>query len=499
MTKITFSSKTIVEIEKTKTDCLVLPIFDDLKLGRLAKKLDPKNRNSLRTFLSLGDFKGKKGEITSIVSMTTEHKRLLLIGCGTKGKLSHQDVYKICHTIASALKKTVAKDVIINWMDFSVSAKDLLSSLELLSTTITQHQYTYTETLSKKPSAQKLKKVVVEASPKTTLTSQTRRLRQGQAIGEGIVLARNLANLPGNICTPSHLAAEARKLSRTHTRLSTRVLNERQMSNLQMGALLSVSAGSEEEAKLIVMSYTGSSKSSAPYVLIGKGITFDTGGISLKPGGKMDEMKFDMSGAASVMGTMHSVCKNNIPINVIGIIAAAENMPSGKATKPGDVVTGMSGMTIEILNTDAEGRLVLCDALSYADRFKPAAVIDVATLTGACVVALGSHATGLFSNDDQLADQILSAGIESCDKAWRLPIWDEYQRQIKSNFADIANIGGPGAGSITAACFLSQFAKKYRWAHLDIAGTAWTSVPKGATGRPVALLNRFLNDRVNEQ
>ena len=499
MTKITFSSKPIADIERVKTDCLVLPIFDDLKLGRFAKQLDLKNRKLLMQFFSLGDFKGKIGETTSIVSAAMEQRRLLLIGCGKRNKLDKKNVGEICSTIASALKKTAAKDVIINWMDFNIPSKDLLTSLELLSTTITKHQYVYDETLSKKRGSLKLKKVVVESSPKTTLTAQVKRLRQGQAIGEGIILARNLANLPGNICTPSYLATEARKLARVHNNLSTRVLNERQMANLKMGALLSVSAGSEEEAKLIVMSYSGTSKSSPPIVLIGKGITFDTGGISLKPGGKMDEMKFDMCGAASVMGTMHSVCKNNIPINVIGIIAAAENMPSGKATKPGDVVTSMSGMTIEILNTDAEGRLVLCDALSYAERLKPAAVIDIATLTGACVVALGNHATGLFSNDDQLAEQILSAGIDSCDKAWRLPIWEEYQKQIKSNFADIANIGAGGAGSITAACFLARFAKNYRWAHLDIAGTAWTSAPKGATGRPVALLNRFLNDRASKE
>ena len=317
MTKITFSSKPTADIERVKTDCLVLPIFDDLKLGRFAKQLDSKNRKLLMQFFSLGDFKGKIGETTSIVSAAVEQRRLLLIGCGKRNKLDKKDVGKICSAIASALKKTAAKDVIINWMDFNIISKDLLTSLELLSTEITKHQYVYDETLSKKHDSLKLKRVAVESSPRTTLTAQVKRLRQGQAIGEGIILARNLANLPGNICTPSYLATEARKLARAHPSLNTHILNERQMANLKMGALLSVSAGSEEEAKLIVMSYSGTSKSSPPIVLIGKGITFDTGGISLKPGGKMDEMKFDMCGAASVMGTMHSVCKNNIPLNVM--------------------------------------------------------------------------------------------------------------------------------------------------------------------------------------
>jgi len=259
-----------------------------------------------------------------------------------------------------------------------------------------------------------------------------------------------------------------------------------------------VSAGSEQAAKLITMQYKGGKATQKPYVLVGKGITFDSGGISLKPGAKMDEMKFDMGGAASVFGTMRAISELELPLNVVGIVAAAENMPGSRATKPGDVVSSMSGKTIEVLNTDAEGRLVLCDALSYAARFKPATVVDIATLTGACVVALGSHASGLYANDDELAEQLLTAGTESHDRAWRMPLWEEYQGQLKSNFADLANIGGPGGGSITAACFLSQFAQDYQWAHLDIAGSAWNSAPKGATGRPVALLTRYLLDRAGQ-
>lgn len=265
-----------------------------------------------------------------------------------------------------------------------------------------------------------------------------------------------------------------------------------------MGSLLSVSAGSDEPARLIIMDYKGGKAADQPYVLVGKGITFDTGGISLKPGAKMDEMKFDMGGAASVFGTMQAVADMGLGLNVVAIVAAAENMPSGGATKPGDVVTSMSGRTIEVLNTDAEGRLVLCDALTYAERYKPRAVIDIATLTGACVVALGAHASALYANKDELADQLLSAGVNSHDRAWRMPLWDDYQKQLNSNFADVANIGGPGGGSITAACFLSRFAEKYDWAHLDIAGSAWDSAPKGATGRPVALLTQYLRDRVGK-
>jgi len=230
----------------------------------------------------------------------------------------------------------------------------------------------------------------------------------------------------------------------------------------------------------------------------GKGITFDSGGISLRPGAKMDEMKFDMGGAASVLGTMQAVMDMGLPLNVVAIIAAAENMPSGTATKPGDVITSMAGITIEVLNTDAEGRLVLCDALTYAERFKPASVVDIATLTGACVVALGSHASGLYANNDGLADQLLDAGTTSHDRAWRMPLWEDYQRQLDSNFADMGNIGGPGGGSITAACFLARFATKYQWAHLDIAGSAWDSAPKGATGRPVGLLTQYLCDRATK-
>jgi leucyl aminopeptidase len=350
--------------------------------------------------------------------------------------------------------------------------------------------YSYTQTLSKPKPAASLKKLTLALSPTKALLKAA---KEGQSIGSGMNIARELGNLPGNICTPSYLANQAKDLARKYLSLSASIVEEKKMRELGMGSFLSVTAGTDQPAKLIVLEYQGTDKKTKPHALVGKGITFDSGGISLKPGGGMDEMKFDMCGAASVFGAMNAIAELKLAVNVVAVVAAAENMPSSNATKPGDVVTSMSGQTIEVLNTDAEGRLVLCDALTYAERFKPQSVIDIATLTGACVVALGKHASALYSNQDDFAEVLLEAGKEVGDKAWHMPLWDEYQAQLHSNFADIANIGGPGGGSITAACFLSRFAKNMRWAHLDVAGTAWDSgANKGATGRPVALLTKYL-------
>jgi len=319
--------------------------------------------------------------------------------------------------------------------------------------------------------------------------------KQAVALANGMDLTRDLGNLPGNVCTPTYLANTAKKLAKDW-KLKVEVLGQKQMEALKMGSLLSVAKGSVEPPHFIVLQYHGGPAKAAPVVLVGKGITFDTGGISLKPGDAMDEMKYDMCGAGSVLGTLRAVAEMGLKLNVVGIIPTCENMPSGTATKPGDVVTSMSGTTIEILNTDAEGRLILADALTYAERFKPAAVIDIATLTGACIIALGHHNTGLFARDDALAGELLDAAKEAADPAWRMPLDDEYQDLLKSNFADVANIGGRPAGSVTAACFLARFTEAYPWAHLDIAGTAWKSgAAKGATGRPVPLLSQFLIDR----
>jgi len=323
-------------------------------------------------------------------------------------------------------------------------------------------------------------------------------LADGLALSAGVSLTKDLGNLPPNVCTPTYLAEQAILLGKTYG-LKIEVLERTTLEKLGMGSFLAVAQGSEEPPKLIVLQHLKGNKNDKPVVLVGKGITFDTGGISIKPGAEMDEMKYDMCGAASVLGTFKTIAEMDLPLNVIGIIPTCENMPDGRAVRPGDVLTSMSGLTIEVLNTDAEGRLILCDALTYAERFEPSAVVDIATLTGACVIALGHHATGLFSNNDDLAKELLSAGEASLDRAWHMPMWEEYQPLLDSNFADMANIGGRAGGSITAACFLSRFAKKYDWAHLDIAGTAWKSgKEKGGTGRPVPLLTEFLVARAQQ-
>jgi leucyl aminopeptidase len=321
-------------------------------------------------------------------------------------------------------------------------------------------------------------------------------LTRGQAISAGVTLARECANRPGNHCTPTYLAEQAKKLGKDHG-IRVEVLDRKEVEKLGMGAFLAVAQGSHEPLRFIVARYNGAPKTQAPVVLVGKGITFDTGGISIKGAAEMDEMKFDMAGAASVLGTLRAVAELKPKLNLIGIIPSCENMPDGRAIKPGDVVTSMSGQTIEILNTDAEGRLILCDALTYAERFKPAVVVDIATLTGACVVALGHHHSGLFTPDDALAAQLLSASQAALDPAWRMPLDDEYADGLKSNFADMGNVGPRPGSAITAAIFLKKFTGKYRWAHLDVAGTAWKSgVAKGSTGRPVPLLTHFVLSQV---
>jgi leucyl aminopeptidase len=417
---------------------------------------------------------------------------VVLMGVGKPGNLDAGGARKALSSALGAIRSTGATDAVVLTEGMAVKDRDgawLLRQLGMLAET---GGYRYTRTLSKPEPAPRLARLAVglDAKPPRALSVA---LSEGGAIGRGMNLARELGNTPANICTPTHLAEQARALARRHTRLRCRVLDEKQMLALGMHSLLSVTAGTREPARLIVLEYRGGAKDERPYALVGKGITFDSGGISLKPGAGMDEMKFDMCGAASVLGTMQALAETAPAMNVVAVVAACENMPSGSATRPGDVVKSMAGITIEILNTDAEGRLILCDALTYVKRFKPRSIVDIATLTGACVVALGKHATGLFSNDEALAAELLAAGNEAHDRAWQMPVWDDYQEQLKSNFADVANIGGPNAGSVTAACFLSRFATGEKWAHLDIAGTAWEQgAAKGATGRPVGLLLRYL-------
>ena len=488
---MTINYKTLSQPENHKTECLIIPVLKNGKLPSQAKAVDQASNKLLSQLIKRGDIKGTIGQVLSIPHIEgVKADRILLIGCGSGKNLSRADFNKIATPVLNQLNKTKVKSATLLSSELSVKGEQPSWIGEQLARRIALNSYQYDETLSQKKDKRHLKSITLTQKASSQLKQAA---ANGKAVGLGMNVARELGNLPANICTPSYLAKQAKALARKHNNLKATVLEEKKMRELGMGSLLSVTAGSDEPAKLIVMEYQGSKKSEQPHALVGKGITFDTGGISLKPGAKMDEMKYDMCGAASVMGTMTTVTELQLKVNVVAVIAACENMPSGNATKPGDVVTSMSGQTIEVLNTDAEGRLVLCDALTYVGKFKPQSVIDIATLTGACVVALGSHATGLYSNQDDFAQELLAAGETAGDRAWHMPLWDEYQPQLKSNFADIANIGGPEAGSVTAACFLSRFTKAYRWAHMDIAGTAWTSGPqKGATGRPVALLSQYL-------
>jgi leucyl aminopeptidase len=346
-----------------------------------------------------------------------------------------------------------------------------------------------------------LRKMVFNVPTRRELTIGERAIAHGLAVSEGISTCKNVANMPPNICNPVYLAEQAKLLAASYNNVVVELIDEQQMQALAMDSYLAVGRGSANESMMSIIKYNGGTDDTPPIVLVGKGLTFDSGGISLKPGEAMDEMKYDMGGAAGVLGAMHALVELQLPINVIGILAGCENMPSSNAYRPGDILTTMSGQTVEVLNTDAEGRLVLCDALTYVERFNPDVVIDVATLTGACVVALGKHASGLLSSHNPLAHELLNASDQSGDRAWRLPLWDEYQEQLESPFADFTNLGGKAAGTITAACFLARFTKKYHWAHLDIAGTAWRSGgrDKGSTGRPVSMLTQFLLNRANAE
>jgi leucyl aminopeptidase len=381
--------------------------------------------------------------------------------------------------------------------DVAVNGRDMQWKVRQIVEVFGDSVYQFTALKSEKETESNLQKLAITCG-QGELAIAKLGLQQGQAIAEGVAYTKNLADLPGNICTPTYLAEQALELGKNYLELKVKVLDESELKELGMGSFLSVSRGSRQPAKLIILEYQGGNARNKPVVLVGKGLTFDAGGISLKPGLGMDEMKYDMCGGAAVMGSILAAVKMQLPLNIIGLIPASENLPDGDANKPGDIVTSMAGKTIEILNTDAEGRLILCDTLTYAERYDPEVVIDMATLTGACLVALGRVPSGLLGNDDDLCNALIKAGDIACDNVWRLPLWEEYQELLKSNFADLANIGGKDAGTITAACFLSHFAKNFRWAHLDIAGTAWRTGPaKGATGRPVPLICQYLIDRSN--
>ena len=477
--------------------CLIVGIQEKRKLTDAAQMVDGLCDGLIRKVMKKGDMDGKTGSTLMLHAPDgCAFERVLLVGCGKNKNLTVKDFRNVISSAINAAKSSGAKDAICFLTDLLVKDKDT-TWIARQTTELAHHaMYQFDQTKSNKNDKSSLKKLVLNIASKRELRKVQTAVKIGNAIASGMDLARDLGNLPGNICTPTYLASSANKLGRTAKAMTVKVLNQKEIEKLKMGSFLSVSKGSRQPPKFIIMNHQGGKKADKPIVLVGKGITFDSGGISIKPSATMDEMKFDMCGAASVIGTMKTVSELQLPINVIGIVPSCENMPDGLANKPGDIVTSMSGQTIEVLNTDAEGRLILCDALTYSERFKPKAVIDVATLTGACVVALGKHAAGLLGNDDRLINKVNQAGIQAGDRAWPMPLWDEYQEQLKSNFADMANIGGPGAGTITAACFLSRFTKKYKWVHLDIAGVAWESgANKGATGRPVPLLTQFLLDQ----
>lgn len=482
---------------KLQNTCLIVPVFKSGELTPTGKQIDKNSKGAIAKVIKQGDFSGAAGDTLLLLNIAgVGADRVILVGAGDAQKLTSRDFRKLCKGAARAARKTGSTNAISSLTELPIAEYDMewkarQSVIEVLNS---GYQFTgHSKKTSKKKSSIKKWSLLVESGAESKAAKAG--VQQGSAISAGCGLARDLGNLAPNICTPAYLANQAKSLQKQSTKLKTTVLEEAQMKKLGMGALLSVSQGSRRPAKLICMEYKGGGKNRKPIVLVGKGITFDTGGISLKPGAAMDEMKYDMCGAASVFGAIQSCIEMNLKCNVVGIVPTAENMPDGDASRPGDVVTTMSGQTVEILNTDAEGRLILCDALTWAEKFKPAVVIDIATLTGACVIALGHVASGLMANDDDLAEQLHQAGEDAGDRTWRLPIWDEYQSQLDSNFADIANIGGRSAGSITAGCFLARFTKNYTWAHLDIAGIAWlTGKAKGATGRPVPLLMQYLLD-----
>jgi leucyl aminopeptidase len=479
---------------KQRTGCVVVGVFDARKLSPSAQAIDTASRNYLSDVLRHGDHDGKLGTTLMLHKVPQiSADRVLLVGLGRERDF-HETAYRSALAAAvRALRATGASDATVTLTELPLKRHDTAWKVEHAVLAVSEGFYRFDRMKSKPPEAKRaLRKVTLFVTKRSEIAEGEIAMARGEAIAEGMALAKDLGNLPANICTPTYLAEQAVELGKRQG-FKVEILDQKEIEKLGMGSFLAVAQGSKQPPKLIVMEYQGGKRDAPPVALVGKGVTFDTGGISIKPAGEMDEMKFDMCGAASVFGTMKAIALMRLPINVVGVIPATENMPGGNAIKPGDIVTSMSGQTIEILNTDAEGRLILCDALTYVEKYKPAAVVDIATLTGAMVIALGNVATGLFSNSDSLAREICNAGEAAWDRAWHMPLWDDYQEALKSNFADFPNIGPRAGGSITAACFLSRFTKSYPWAHLDIAGTGWKSgVEKGATGRPVALLAHFL-------
>jgi len=480
---------------RQRTDCAIVGVYEKGSLGSAASDLDTKLGGVLTRLVKNGDLRGKLGE-TFLLSdpKGAPCRRIVVVGLGGREGFTRKQYRKALISGLALVIRTGARDA-VNYLSLEkLHGVDTYMQGRLTAEVAAHSLYRIPDLKStKKPPTPALKKLGVAVAERSAKSAVERGLHHGQGLSKGTAFMRDLANLPANVCTPSYLANAARSLARDYRAIRVKILGEQEMRKLKMGALLSVTSGTDEPARLIVAEYRGGSDRDAPIALVGKGVTFDTGGISLKPPAAMDEMKFDMSGAASVLGALKAVAEMKLPVNLVVVVPACENMPNGRATKPGDIVKTMSGQTVEILNTDAEGRVILCDALTYVRRFKPSVVIDVATLTGACVVALGSHLSGLFANNDELAQELLEAGQRADDRAWHMPVMEEYAELLKSNFADFANVAGRDGGAITAACYLSKFTKDLKWAHLDIAGTAYQSgAHKGSTGRPVPLLVEYL-------
>ena len=487
--------------EKQRSACVVVGVFEPRRLSAAAEKIDAATDGYLSALLRRGDLEGKLGQTLLLHNVpNTLAERVLLIGCGREREVGDSQYRQIIAQAATTLNETGSMEATTYLTELSVKGRHIhwkiRQAVEITEDTLYRFDYYKSK---KDDTRRPLRKLIFSVPKRSDLSDGEQAIREGVAISKGVAITKDLANMPANICTPSYLAKHAKGMDKEYKNIKVTVHDQAAMEKMGMGALLAVAKGSREAPKFIVAEYMNGKKKQKPICFVGKGITFDSGGISIKPSQAMDEMKYDMCGAASVIGALTACAELELPISIIGIIPTCENKPDGNAVNPGDIVTSMSGQTIEILNTDAEGRLILCDALTYCEKYNPDNVIDIATLTGACIVALGHHATGVMGNHNPLIHDILNAGKTSADRAWGLPLWDEYQDQLKSNFADIPNIAGRDAGTITAACFLSRFTKKYHWAHMDIAGTAWKSgAEKGATGRPVPLLTQYLIDRVEE-
>ena len=484
--------------ESAATPCVIAGLYEDRVLTSAAARLDERSGGAIKRLIESGDVTGRAGNTTLLFALEgVAAPRVLLVGLGEQKKMDAAAFNRAAHESARALKGLPIAAALSTLAEIDVPGRDLGWKLRTLALAADHQTYRYTATFKPKdkPKSPQIEALALSVAADTAAGNKA--LGEALAIAKGVRFARELGNLPPNICNPAYLAAQAKTIADNRSGVTLEVLEREDMLKLGMGSLLGVAQGSANPPKLIVLQWRGGGAGDKPYALVGKGITFDTGGISIKPGAGMEEMKFDMCGAAGVLGTFVAAVELKLPLNLVCLVPAVENMPDGAAYRPGDILTSMSGLTIEVLNTDAEGRLILCDALTYAQRFEPQALIDVATLTGACMVALGHQTAGLMSKHDDLANELLAAGEHVFDRAWRLPLWDEYQPMLDSSFADVYNIGGRWAGAITAGCFLSRFAEGQRWAHLDIAGVASDEGKRGmATGRPVGLLAQWLLDRV---